>query len=548
MKILLIKLNIDKSHHDRSTSFPGKILKISVAAIIFSAQPLKATSSAEQDASQTPYFPTTVFKHLSPSKRTLTPPTAYQETTQRYNPELNTWIAPHIQVRATEKSYLLDTVYKILPSFGKLDQTRSCNLPNPANILLLNNFSSLENYQGQRIEDTQQWPYRIHGRVISTFRGDQGDEIVFEGSGTLVGPHHVLTTSYSFFSSRMGVTLEDELNGKNMSARWAEHAVFIPGLNEADQPFGQASAVAFITLENWICFQEKVYEMGLIILDRPIGCDTGWASVMSLSDADLKEQSVHITGYNDKNQLIDFRGVVNGDLRRNHLYFDHATDNTQAGSALWIISHAQNKSGISVIGVHDYMGDGLSLLKKNSLARSYATRLTPEKVTRLTEWLGLTDPQIQDKFDHQEFNKQEIINFRDVEDKAKRGDIEAQFKLAQRCKKGLGTKKNLEKSLKFYRKISESKKSSKEDKERANYKVGNFNYKGLEIEKNYHRALLYYNSSVQNPRSQYKLGLMYENGQGVDRDLAQARAYFQMAADGGYAKAQLKLPIITDID
>jgi len=44
-------------------------------------------------------------------------------------------------------------------------------------------------------------------------------------------------------------------------------------------------------------------------------------------------------------------------------------------------------------------------------------------------------------------------------------------------------------------------------------------------------------------QAQYKLGLMYELGMGIDKDLNQAFAWYQKSADQEYAKAQYNLGI-----
>jgi TPR repeat protein len=44
--------------------------------------------------------------------------------------------------------------------------------------------------------------------------------------------------------------------------------------------------------------------------------------------------------------------------------------------------------------------------------------------------------------------------------------------------------------------------------------------------------------------AQYKLGLMYENGRGVPRDLAQAEEWYARAAEQGYSSAQYNLGFV----
>ncbi len=45
----------------------------------------------------------------------------------------------------------------------------------------------------------------------------------------------------------------------------------------------------------------------------------------------------------------------------------------------------------------------------------------------------------------------------------------------------------------------------------------------------------------KNSEAQYYLGLMYQKGQGVNKDLGQAEKWYRLAAEGGHAKAQYKI-------
>lgn len=46
-----------------------------------------------------------------------------------------------------------------------------------------------------------------------------------------------------------------------------------------------------------------------------------------------------------------------------------------------------------------------------------------------------------------------------------------------------------------------------------------------------------------NAKSQYELGLMYELGMGIDKNLSHAFAWYQKSANQNYAKAQYNLGI-----
>jgi TPR repeat protein len=66
---------------------------------------------------------------------------------------------------------------------------------------------------------------------------------------------------------------------------------------------------------------------------------------------------------------------------------------------------------------------------------------------------------------------------------------------------------------------------------------------GLGVETNYYEARNRCNraAGLGSPRAMFYLGVMYENGHGVPRDLAQARTWFEKAAAGGHEGAKARL-------
>lgn len=66
---------------------------------------------------------------------------------------------------------------------------------------------------------------------------------------------------------------------------------------------------------------------------------------------------------------------------------------------------------------------------------------------------------------------------------------------------------------------------------------------GLGIEQNYQRAAHWYRRAAEQgqPRAQFNLGLMYESGEGIKRDQAAAVGWVRKSAEQGYAEAQDKL-------
>ena len=60
----------------------------------------------------------------------------------------------------------------------------------------------------------------------------------------------------------------------------------------------------------------------------------------------------------------------------------------------------------------------------------------------------------------------------------------------------------------------------------------------------YDKALIEYKSVNTDPKAQYRLGLMYENGQGVQTDKKKALKWLTLSADQGYVQAQLEIGFI----
>ena len=70
--------------------------------------------------------------------------------------------------------------------------------------------------------------------------------------------------------------------------------------------------------------------------------------------------------------------------------------------------------------------------------------------------------------------------------------------------------------------------------------------RALQIGKKFEEAKLEYEQAALagSARAMNNLGLLYENGQGVERDYVQARAWYQKAADQGDAAAQNSLGVV----
>jgi V8-like Glu-specific endopeptidase len=232
-----------------------------------------------------------------------------------------------------------------------------------------------------RVFQTGEWPYRVHGHLIMTFAS--GNQYV--GSGTMVGPSHVLTAGHNLYSHSRG-------------EGWATKVIFIPAQNEEMAPWGEAEGMALLSLKGWVNNADPrlsmPYDMGMIILDKEIGNWTGWLGVFSGPDELLKPLTVNVTGYpGDKGEPSHWStqmwtmGHTVKSIDEDKLYYDIDTYQGQSGSALW----TEYKDRYYIVGVHTY-GEGIEG-QGNS-----ATRITKGKFSRILDWLNgyygsLTNPR-----------------------------------------------------------------------------------------------------------------------------------------------------------
>ena len=203
-------------------------------------------------------------------------------------------------------------------------------------------------------------------------------------------------------------------------------------------------------------------------------------------------------------------------------------------------------------------------------------------------------------------NKQKLSELASLEEAAKKGDAEAQYKLvymyvgrnkqkafswASRAAhqgspqgmaalgelyyRGIGTDRNLDKAKEWLAKGAEQgapaaqynlgflyeqgegveknaqqaaiwyRKAAEQGFPAAQDKLGICYLEGLGVRKDEKEALVWLHKAARqgNSTAQYNLGVLHEKGKGTDQDLQQAAAWFRKAAEQGFAKAQFNLGI-----
>ncbi len=128
---------------------------------------------------------------------------------------------------------------------------------------------------------------------------------------------------------------------------------------------------------------------------------------------------------------------------------------------------------------------------------------------------------------------------------ADKGNVNAQNKLGDLYFYGIGTNKDYKKAFYYYTK------SAEQDNDQAENSLANMYYTGYEgIDRSYTSALEWFQKSADknNPDSIYSLGIMHENGEGVNKDYVKSVDFYKKAfdlykisAENGDSNAEFKL-------
>jgi V8-like Glu-specific endopeptidase len=226
----------------------------------------------------------------------------------------------------------------------------------------LADFGKLKRIKSRKIKEP---PYRFMGNLLMTFphsENNQYSPAICMGSGTLIGPNHVLTAAHNLYDHKRG--------------GWAQHVIFTPSQHKEEKPpFGNAKGKILKTFNQWISSKNDDYDMGIIILDSRIGDKAGWAGL--LSDWVNKPENVHlkvqIAGYPQKKAKINCFNVTpyvktarmykhEGKIEscnERRLTYKISTEPGQSGSP--IVAYIKEFEDYFVLGVHTH-----GVLKKHN--------------------------------------------------------------------------------------------------------------------------------------------------------------------------------------
>ena len=134
----------------------------------------------------------------------------------------------------------------------------------------------------QLVGDTTLFPWSTIGVIQATWNLSNGQKFFSTGTGVLIGDSMVLTAGHCIYDQDRG---------------WAHEVVFIPGLNGVMEPFGRATAVRLISQSAWVDKDDGRYDIGLMVIDQPLGRSAGTLSVGVEADSFFVNCSLNTAGY-----------------------------------------------------------------------------------------------------------------------------------------------------------------------------------------------------------------------------------------------------------
>lgn len=187
----------------------------------------------------------------------------------------------------------------------------------------------------RRVRNVQDFPYRAIVWLRVSFPGG----FVTECSGWVVAPRLVATAGHCVNDAGIG---------------WANEADVVAGLNNQTS-FGRARGVEFYTITGWIESRQPEFDYAAILLDKPLGEQTGWIGMAVFDDAALAKLTVRVTGY-PADKTPHSLWTMAGPIRRTApLRLLYSMD-TFAGESGAPVYNAQSSRACNfcAVGIHGY--------------------------------------------------------------------------------------------------------------------------------------------------------------------------------------------------
>jgi len=249
---------------------------------------------------------------------------------------------------------------------GGLGEIPASNKTKPQADIGILNFTDLE-----RINDPETYPWHINVKLYVRWVIN-GVTNGYISSGVLINPFHVLTCGHSVWNTERG--------------GWADEVIVVPGYEDGNRPFGDASASWLHSWTEWKDHKNHDYDMAVIELDRPF-IPLGWYGYgYHNNDSFYTNTTFHNPGYPgespyDGEYMYDWNGSYDS-TETHQLAINKYSYQGQSGSG----SHYVNGNSRSVHSVLSGMEADIT----------YFTRITQSKFNSIQSWISFDLPSSVD--------------------------------------------------------------------------------------------------------------------------------------------------------
>jgi len=218
------------------------------------------------------------------------------------------------------------------------------------------------------IVETDEAPWRMVCAL--TIDGPAG---TYLGTGWLVGPRTIVTAGHCVYDA-------NEMGG------WANKITISPGEDGDELPYGRLESTKFSTVDLWQKNQDPNFDISAIHLPEPIGDRVGWFQVASLTDDQLKDYMVNVSGYpaqpGDGKEQWWAKNRIRAVTQR-RIFYDVDTSGGQSGAPVFIIE--SEGAPPTVVGIHAYGVGGTP--QSIPFQVNSAPRIIPEVVAQIEAWI-----------------------------------------------------------------------------------------------------------------------------------------------------------------
>lgn len=225
----------------------------------------------------------------------------------------------------------------------------------------------------KRILDTDLQPWRM----ICALEMTGADDSTMIGTGWLVGPRTIVTAGHCLYLNEFGPD------------KWARQVKVMPGRNGQERPFEklECTAQSYSVDARWAkAVNDNVagqdYDIGCIHLASPIGNDLGWFGIEVLSESELANYMVNVSGYPaDRGQGTEQYHHANRirNVTSRRIFYDVDTFGGQSGSPVWIQRDATSPP--VAVAIHAYGVSGTQNLNS-------APRIDAEVLELIRFWIA----------------------------------------------------------------------------------------------------------------------------------------------------------------